>query len=197
MATYNTLPTVSEDALINEPKAPQNRKAIAIVAAVCFASASVGALVQPHAARGITSFNYHNAKTIELAKYGGQPYCLGVGSHTHAGPGANIKLYPCKPNDDGQQFRLTRDTDHIKYRAPSGRYAGQQFCVTEELGKRSKPGLELDWCDETSTNQMFDYEDGKFRLRAHGGCLAPEYVDNFSPLRGVDCDDDWTRWFIN
>ena len=33
MATYNTLPTVSEDALINEPKAPQNRKAIAIVAA--------------------------------------------------------------------------------------------------------------------------------------------------------------------
>ena len=37
MATYNTLPTVSEDALINEPKAPQNRKAIAIVAAVCFA----------------------------------------------------------------------------------------------------------------------------------------------------------------
>ena len=47
MATYNTLPTVSEDALINEPKAPQNRKAIAIVAAVCFASASVGALVQP------------------------------------------------------------------------------------------------------------------------------------------------------
>ena len=96
-----------------------------------------------------------------------------------------------------QQFRLTRDTDHIKYRAPSGRYAGQQFCVTEELGKRSKPGLELDWCDKTSTNQMFDYEDGKFRLRAHGGCLAPEYVDNFSPLRGVDCDDDWTRWFIN
>ena len=78
MATYNTLPTVSEDALINEPKAPQNRKAIAIVAAVCFASASVGALVQPHAASGITAFNYHNAKTIELAKYGGQPYCLGV-----------------------------------------------------------------------------------------------------------------------
>ena len=38
MATYNTLPTVSEDALINEPKAPQNRKAIAIVAAVCFAT---------------------------------------------------------------------------------------------------------------------------------------------------------------
>jgi hypothetical protein len=37
MATYNTLPTVCEDALINEPKAPQNRKAIAIVAAVCFA----------------------------------------------------------------------------------------------------------------------------------------------------------------
>ena len=37
MATYNTLPTVSEDALINEPKAPQNRKAIAIVAAVCSA----------------------------------------------------------------------------------------------------------------------------------------------------------------
>ena len=94
MATYNTLPTVSEDALINEPKAPQNRKAIAIVAAVCFASASVGALVQPHAARGITAFNYHNAKTIELAKYGGQPYCLGVGSHTEAGPGSNIKLYP-------------------------------------------------------------------------------------------------------
>ena len=94
MATYNTLPTVSEDALINEPKAPQNRKAIAIVAAVCFASASVGALVQPHAASGITAFNYHNAKTIELAKYGGQPYCLGVGSHTEAGPGSNIKLYP-------------------------------------------------------------------------------------------------------
>ena len=55
MATYNTLPTVSEDALINEPKAPQNRRAVAIVAAVCFASASIGALVQPHAARGITS----------------------------------------------------------------------------------------------------------------------------------------------
>ena len=102
-----------------------------------------------------------------------------------------------KPNDDGQQFRLTRDTDHIKYRAPSGRYAGKEFCVTEELGKRSKPGLELDWCDETSTNQMFDYYGEKFHLRAHGGCLAPEYVDNYSPLRGVDCDDDWTRWFIN
>ena len=69
--------------------------------------------------------------------------------------------------------------------------------MTEELGKRSKPGLELGWCDETSTNQMFDYDDGKFRLRAHGGCLAPEYVDNYSALRGVDCDDDWTRWFIN
>ena len=33
MATYNTLPTVSEDALINEPKAPQNRM-LALVAAV-------------------------------------------------------------------------------------------------------------------------------------------------------------------
>ena len=94
MVAYNTVP-LSEDARLNEPKAPQNRKAlIALVSAVCFASASVGALVQPHAASGITAFNYHNAKTIELAKYGGQPYCLGVGSHTEAGPGSSIKLYP-------------------------------------------------------------------------------------------------------
>ena len=48
MATYNTLPTVSEDALINEPKAPQNRKAIAIVAAVCFARAPGAVNIRPH-----------------------------------------------------------------------------------------------------------------------------------------------------
>ena len=191
MATYNTLPTVSEDALI-EPKAPQNRKAIAIVAAVCFASASVGALVQPHAARGITAFNYGNTKTIQLAKFGGQPYCLGVGSHTHAGPGSNIKLYPCKPNDDGQQFRLS-STDHIKYQAPSGPHRGKQFCVQEQ----NKNGLRLAECDEYSTNQMFDYYDGKLHQRARGDCLAPKEVENFSSLHGVDCDDDWTRWFIN
>ena len=101
MATYNTLPTVSEDALINEPKAPQNRKAIAIVAAVCFAK------------------------------------------------------------------------------------------------EQNKNGLRLAECDEYSTNQMFDYYDGKLHQRARGDCLAPEYVDNFSPLHGVDCDDAWTRWVIN
>ena len=106
MATYNTLPTVSEDALINEPKAPQNRKAIAIVAAVCFASASVGALVQPHAARGITAFNYGNTKTIQLAKFGGQPYCLGVGSHTHAGPTASTARTPGRA---GSSIEPTRD----------------------------------------------------------------------------------------
>ena len=55
MATYNTLPTVCEDALINEPKAPQNRKAIAIVAAVCFASAVAGATVAPSAVRGLST----------------------------------------------------------------------------------------------------------------------------------------------
>ena len=41
MVTYNTVP-LSEDARLNEPKAPQNRKAIALVAAVCFASADRG-----------------------------------------------------------------------------------------------------------------------------------------------------------
>ena len=57
MATYNTLPTVSEDALINEPKAPQNSKAIAIVAAVCFASACAGA-VAPSAVRGLAGSDF-------------------------------------------------------------------------------------------------------------------------------------------
>lgn len=40
MAFYDTIPTtVSEDALISGPKAaPLNRKAITLVAAVCFAS---------------------------------------------------------------------------------------------------------------------------------------------------------------
>ena len=43
MAAYNTVPT--EDSHLNEPKAPQNRKAlIALVAAVCFASACAGAV---------------------------------------------------------------------------------------------------------------------------------------------------------
>ena len=38
MVTYNTVP-LSEDARLNEPKAPQNRKAlIALVAAVCLDS---------------------------------------------------------------------------------------------------------------------------------------------------------------
>ena len=53
MATYNTVPT--EKARLNEPKAPQNRKAlIALVAAVCFASACAGA-VAPSAVRGLSS----------------------------------------------------------------------------------------------------------------------------------------------
>ena len=53
MATYNTVPT--EDTHLNEPKAPQNRKAlIALVAAVCFASACAGA-VAPSAVRGLSS----------------------------------------------------------------------------------------------------------------------------------------------
>ena len=54
MVTYNTVP-LSEDARLNEPKAPQNRKAlIALVAAVCFASACAGA-VAPSAVRGLSS----------------------------------------------------------------------------------------------------------------------------------------------
>ena len=51
MVTYNTVP-LSEDARLNEPKAPQNRKAIALVAAVCFASAVAGAAVAPSAVAG-------------------------------------------------------------------------------------------------------------------------------------------------
>ena len=56
MVAYNTVP-LSEDARLNEPKAPQNRKAmIALVAAVCFASACAGA-VAPSAVRGLSSLS--------------------------------------------------------------------------------------------------------------------------------------------
>ena len=51
MVVYNTVP-LSEDARLNEPKAPQNRKAlIALVAAVCFASEVAGATAAPSAVR--------------------------------------------------------------------------------------------------------------------------------------------------
>ena len=57
MVTYNTVP-LSEDARLNEPKAPQNRKAmIALVAAVCFASACAGA-VAPSAVRGLAGSDF-------------------------------------------------------------------------------------------------------------------------------------------
>ena len=51
MAAYNTVPT--EDVHLNEPKAPQNRM-LALVAAVCFASAVAGATVAPSAVRGLS-----------------------------------------------------------------------------------------------------------------------------------------------
>ena len=55
MVAYNTVP-LSEDARLNEPKAPQNRKAlIALVAAVCFASACAGA-VAPSPGRSVGTY---------------------------------------------------------------------------------------------------------------------------------------------
>ena len=81
--------------------------------------------------------------------------------------------------------------------APSGPYKGQEFCVQEELGKRSDPGFQLNWCSESATNQQFDYFNGNFHLRAHGGCLAPEYVGMFAPLSYRNCDDAWTRWDVD
>ena len=57
MVVYNTVP-LSEDARLNEPKAPQNRKAlIALVSAVCFASACAGA-VAPSAVRGLAGSDF-------------------------------------------------------------------------------------------------------------------------------------------
>ena len=57
MVAYNTVP-LSEDARLNEPKAPQNRKAlIALVSAVCFASACAGA-VAPSAVRGLAGSDF-------------------------------------------------------------------------------------------------------------------------------------------
>ena len=192
MATYNTLPTVSEDALINQPKAPQNRKAIAIVAAVCFASASVGALVQPHAARGITAFNYHNAKQLQLAKYGGEPLCLGVASHDDAGPGSRLKLYPCKSDPSGQRFRFSRENT-IKYQ---NERTGRQYCVTSLMGDFGDDYL-LAACNG-SDQQKFHYTDGvtQFRPYAGYGAMGVDDAELYASVKSMDTDDAWTRWYI-
>ena len=62
MVTYNTVP-LSEDARLDEPKAPQNRM-LALVAAVCFASACAGASVPRNGKSHVKRAN--TAKKLKL-----------------------------------------------------------------------------------------------------------------------------------
>ena len=194
MAFYDTIPTtVSEDALISGPKAaPLNRKAIALVAAVCFASAVAGTAA-PSAVRGLSNLSSRSPKTptdgfdkqFRIQKDGGPDECMGVLNHNTAGKGSAIELFACQTNDPGQMFRLT-NVGTLKYESPSGK----QLCVTTNGGqmktedcKLGKMSLKVSWT-------------GSQLVTSSKVCMGVHSTGEYTDLHPMDCSLDYTQWTI-
>jgi len=111
MQTYSTIPAVEDAPLAAPPKSETpNRKAVATIAAICFASAVAGTAA-PSAARGLANFATSSSSTytqIQVthapgAKTHGTKLCLSVLDHHNAGKGSAVGIYECKPDDYSQQ----------------------------------------------------------------------------------------------
>merc|ERR1712176_1433703 len=140
MQTYSTIPAV-EDEPLDAPRKTDttNRKAVATIAAICFASAVAGTAA-PSAARGIANFasstsssDYHQIrlpvkgdmwlKERTDMSYVKKPYCLAVKDHNNAGKGSALTVWPCQDNDASQLFQYVVKDDEqelgqIKYYNP-------------------------------------------------------------------------------
>ena len=185
MASYNTIPTVSEDALISEPKAAPNRKVIAIVAAVCFASACAGT-VAPSAVRGISNLAAKTTASHGLTqiKLKGTDKCMSVAGRKDGKWGDKIVLKDCNPKwdekDVGQAFKVTVNGDKsrgkITYRAADG----DEYCIEPEPGLNSVGWALLNtWlCDDKELDENFVWDSQTSTISMPDNTVDDDYVFN-------------------